>query len=167
MRRRLELHRRFALHQIVRVGFHRGKLPHRIGSGEARDPFQSRPPQDHGLLGFAQVGAQGQTIERGIGRMNHQRNVVRGPVRLRQNQAVAARAPCRRIHFRFHALLVALGLALGQIKGDFLGRCLLVSRLRHGHFLDKLKIRAGQLHLHQARALHQAGPRIPGRPSPC
>ena len=64
--------------------------------------------------GFAQIGAQGQTIEGGIGRMNHQSNVVRGPVRLRQNQAVAARAPGRRIHFHFHTLLVALGLALRQ-----------------------------------------------------
>ena len=91
VRRGLELDRRFALHQIVRVGLHRAKVPDCTGSGDARDAFESRPPQNHGLLGFAQVGAQRQAIERGIGRMNLQRNVVRRPVRLRQNQMVAAR----------------------------------------------------------------------------
>ena len=81
---------------------------------------------------------------------------MRRPVRLRKNQAVGARPQARRIHFNFHALLITLSLTFRQIKGDFLGRCRLVSRLHQGHFLDKLKVRAGQLCLYCPRALHQA-----------
>ena len=66
MRRGLKLDRGFALLQIVRSRLHGGKFPRRIRSVMTRDPFESRPPQNHRLLGFAQVGAQGQTIEGGI-----------------------------------------------------------------------------------------------------